>query len=114
MFWRFLTAIIVVFWAVMTGLIIRDIYFPDHSRFAVVPVSMVFDLFLSEAVAFNNTLHLYHLDEKIGHASFTIRKVSEDAEEPLYAFLATGSVRTPREKDKVKASFKLSGVKGVR
>ena len=48
MFWRFLTAIIIVFWAVMTGLMIRDVYFPDHSRFAVVPVSMVFDLFLSE------------------------------------------------------------------
>jgi hypothetical protein len=109
MFWRFLTAIIVLFWAVMTGLIIRDTYFPDHSRFAAVPVSMVFDLFLSEAAAFNNTLHLYHLDEKIGHASFVIREVSDDVEEPLYAFLATGSVSVPVEKQKVNATFRLGG-----
>ncbi|TDU63199.1 hypothetical protein EI77_04407 [Prosthecobacter fusiformis] len=95
MLWRILSAVVVLFWAVMTGLIIRDTYFPDHSRFAVVPPKFVFDLFLTEAAAFNNTLHLYHEKEKIGHTTFTIRRdgnVEEDEEAPVYAVLASGSM----------------------
>ena len=96
MFWRLITAMVVLFWAVMTGLVIRDTYFPDHSRFAVVPVRFVFDLFLSEAVAFNNTLHLYQGQEKIGHTTFALRRMDEKAEqEPIYAIAANGSVAVP-------------------
>lgn len=109
MLWRFLTAIIVLFWAVMTGLIIRDTYFPDHSRFAQVPVSLVFDLFLAEAAAFNNTLQLYHRDEKIGHTSFTIRKISQDEEEPVYGLLASGTVRVPTDAGVMNVSVSLTG-----
>lgn len=113
MLWRILSAVIVLFWAVMTGLIIRDTYFPDQSRFAVVPPRFVFDLFLAEAAAFNNTLHLYHDDARIGHTSFTIRKDGSDAvdddfdfdsdaesdagiqEGSLYALMASGTVHFP-------------------
>lgn len=110
MLWRFISAFIIVFWAVMTGLLIRDTYFPDHSRFAEVPVSHVFDLFLTEAAAFNNTLHLLHGDQKMGHASFTIRKVSdESAAEPEYAVLVHGLVEIPSESGKVNASFMMEG-----
>ncbi|SKA92600.1 hypothetical protein SAMN02745166_01917 [Prosthecobacter debontii] len=96
MLWRILSALIVLFWAMMTGLIIRDTYFPDYSRFAVVPPRFVFDLFLSEAAAFNNTLHLYHEKERIGHTTFTIRKDGgEDQVQVLYALLASGMVTFP-------------------
>lgn len=101
MLWRFLTVVIVLFWAVMTGLIIRDTYFPDQSRFAVVPPRFVFDLFLAEAAAFNNTLHLYHEKERIGHTTFTIRRDGEEeaeAEGPLvYTVLAAGTVELKQE-----------------
>jgi hypothetical protein len=110
MLWRALSAIIVLFWAVMTGLLIRDTYFPDHSRFAEVPVRHVLDLFLTEAAAFNNTLHLLHGQEKIGHASFTIRKVSDESVAvPEYAVLIHGVVDVPSEEGKVKANFMLAG-----
>lgn len=110
MVWRIFTAIIVLFWAVMTGLLIRDTYYPDHSRYAEVPVSHVLDLFLTEAAAFNNTLHLLHGDQKTGHASFTIRKVSEEsAEVPEYAVLVHGVVEIPTEAGRVNANFMLAG-----
>ena len=92
MLWRILSAVILLFWAIMTGLIIRDTYFPDHSRFAVVPPRFVFDLFLTEAAAFNNNLHLYHEKEKIGHTTFTIRRDGSDDAPPVYAVMASGSL----------------------
>jgi len=109
MFWRILSGVILLFWAVMTGLLIRDTYFPDHSRFAVVPVQMIFDLFLKDAAAFNNTLHIYHGKEKIGHASFNIRLLEEAAGEPVYGILANGSVNVPTEVGSVNAVFSLNG-----
>ena len=109
MFWRLLTFLILLFWAVMTGLIIRDSYFPDHSRFAVVPVHMVFDLFLTEAAAFNNNLDLYQDKTKLGHTTFTIKKLSDDAVSPIYALLVNGSVQVPLEKKSVTASYNLFG-----
>jgi len=108
MFWRLLSAIIVLFWAVMTGLIIRDAYFPDHSRFAEVPVHFVFDLFLDEAAAFNNTLHLYQGQEKMGHATFALRRL-EGNEEPIYALAANGSITVPAAKEKADVGFRVSG-----
>jgi hypothetical protein len=109
MFWRILSTVILLFWAVMTGLIIRDSYFPDHSRFAVVPVRRVFDLFLNEAAAFNNTLDLYHEQEKRGHITFTIKKHDEKAEVPVYALLVNGGLQIPAEKESVQASFSAVG-----
>jgi hypothetical protein len=110
MFWRLITAMVVLFWAVMTGLVIRDTYFPDYSRFAVVPVHFVFDLFLSEAAAFNNTLHLYQGREKIGHTTFALRRLDEKAEqEPIYAIAANGSVAVPGTAEKTEFGFRLNG-----
>lgn len=109
MVWRILSAVIVLFWAVMTGLIIRDTYFPDHSRFTVVPPRFVFDLFLSEAASFNNALHLYHHEERIGYTTFSIRRENKE-DPPVYAILASGSLTLPgaaHPGDDV--SYRLSG-----
>jgi len=105
MFWRIFTAFILVFWAVMTGLLIRESYYPDDSRFAEVPVRMVFDLFLTEAVAFNHALDVYHHKEKLGHTAFMMKKLSKDKEGVSYALLANGSIKIPTETVPVQANF---------
>lgn len=111
MFWRLISALVVLFWTVMTGLIIRDTYFPDHSRFAEVPVRLVFDLFLSEAAAFNNTLHLYQGQEKIGHTGFALRMDENRGAEagPLYALVAHGAVTVAGERGKMDVGFRMNG-----
>lgn len=73
MFWRIISALAVLFWAVMTGLLIRDTYFPEESRFAEVPPAFVFDLFLNHRET-ATTLQLRKDDDRIGHATVTIRK----------------------------------------
>eukprot|EP01031_Cornospumella_fuschlensis_P007890 gene7890-9753_t len=75
----------------MTGLVIRDAYFPDSSRFAEVPPRMVFDQFLSQAGVFNNQLHLYHERDRIGHAHFAINFLKDLPGPPVYALIASGS-----------------------
>lgn len=107
MFWRISIAFILVFWAVMTGLMIRDTYYPNDTRFVEVPVRLVFDLFLAEAVALNHTLDVYHETLKIGHAAFTIQPGSDDENVSSYAILVNGSVQIPTETATVNANFNL-------
>ena len=97
MVWRSISAAIVLFWAVMTGLIIRDAYFPDSSRFAEVPPKFVFELFLNQAAAFNNSLHLYHEKEKTGHATFSLRRLPDKEGSPIYGLRSNGSFSSPGE-----------------
>lgn len=91
MIWRAAAAFVVLFWAVMTGLLLRDVYFPDESRFAEVPPKYVFDLFLKQAEVTANTLHLYHRDQKIGHASLSIAS-GRDEDRRTYQWLLRGVV----------------------
>lgn len=95
MLWRILTSIIVLFWAVMTGLLLRDTYFPAESQFADVPPRYVFDLFLREAATFNNTLLLFHDKEKLGYADVHIRRMDDHQEIPVYGVAARGRVQPP-------------------
>ena len=92
MFWRFISVLIVVFWAVMTALLVREAYFPEESRFAAVPPGRVLDLFL-EHQNLLNTLHLFHEKQRIGHASFSVRQRARASEGPLvYELQATGLI----------------------
>jgi hypothetical protein len=91
MFWRVCSALVVLFWAVMTGLLLRDTYFPEESRFTGVAPRMVWDLFLNQSEHFNTTLHLYQDKERIGHASFQVTR-SHGEGEPVYELFATGVV----------------------
>lgn len=111
---RATTAAIILFWAVMSGLLLRDTYFPDHSRFAEVPPRLVFDLFLADATAFNNTLHLYKDGARLGHATFTARRADAQDASPAYSLSITGAVELrelPRHEDgrPAEASFRLRG-----
>lgn len=90
MIWRAAAVLVVVFWTVMSGLLLRDVYFPEASRFAIIPPRVVVDLFLRQSDAFGSTLHLYHQREKIGHASFQITRRSKAGEQPVYDVLLRG------------------------
>jgi hypothetical protein len=92
MMWRSISAAIVLFWAVMTGLIIRDAYFPDSSRFAEVPPRMVFELFLSQSASFNNQLHLYRNRERLGQAHISVHREREESGGVVYELVANGYV----------------------
>lgn len=114
MLWRILSVAILMFWAVMTGLIIRDSYFPNQSSFRAVPPRQVFDLFLTNAAAFNNSLQLFHGNEKLGHTSFTIRKDSqaEAGSLPVYTLLASGALEMktgPSQIEVLDVNFRLNG-----
>ncbi len=98
MFWKALVAVIVLFWAVMTGLLLRDVYFPDQARFAEVPPRFVLELFMEQSSAFNNVLHLYHEGEKKGQASFRIRRAT-DGKEAIYDLLFMGSLQKDEAKN---------------
>lgn len=96
MLWRATTAILILFWAVMTGLLLRNVYFPDHSMLAEVPPRLVLDLFLNQASMHSNTLHVYHQQTKLGHANFHVVKAPKPGREelPLYRLTASGGVDT--------------------
>lgn len=92
MFWRTISALGILFWAVMTGLLIRDTYFPEESRFAEVPPKLVFDLFLHHRDS-ASTLLLYKDDQKLGHSTFIVRKQPNNDPGPtLYDLQASGMV----------------------
>jgi hypothetical protein len=110
MLWRILTVVVVLFWALMTGLLLRDTYFPDASRFAEVPPKYVFDLFLKEAASFHNTLNLYHEKEKIGDANFQVRREADVAgQPPVYTVMVTGSVQPKSSPHDKRVTWRLSG-----
>jgi hypothetical protein len=93
MLWKVLTAVLLLFWSVMTGLLMRTVYFPEQSVLAEVPVRMVLDLFLNQAVTHSNTLHLYHQEKRLGHASFHVIRSGKEVEEaPLYRMTVSGGL----------------------
>ncbi len=110
MIWRAAAAMAVLFWAVMTGLLIRDVYFPDESRFAEVPPRFVFDLFLKQSHFNQNSLHLYHLKNKIGNANLQIaERLDAKARQPYYGIIANGTVDGDSAGDPLKATWNLNG-----
>jgi hypothetical protein len=92
MFWRIIGALVVMFWAVMAGLLVRDAYFPGESVFASVPPRRVLDLFLDHR-SLLSTLHLFKEKEKIGHASFTVDVTDTLEDVPrLYELQGSGMI----------------------
>jgi hypothetical protein len=92
MFWRVVSSLGVLFWAVMTGLLIRDTYFPEASRFSEVPPRMVIDLFLAHP-DFGKSLDVFHEKERVGHASVSIRRETEpDARPSVHELRVTGQL----------------------
>lgn len=71
---RVFMVFVLAFWLVMTALLIRYTYYPEGSQFAEVPPRVVLKLFLDQGSK-NNTMHIYHFDKKIGHASVDSRSL---------------------------------------
>ena len=92
MIWRVAGVLAVLFWAVMSGLLVRDVYFPEASRFAIVPPKMVMDLFLRQSETFGTTLHLYHQREKMGHANLQVSRRIKPSHQTVYDLIAHGAV----------------------
>ena len=92
MIWRVVAVLAVLFWAVMSGLLIRDVYFPEASRFAELPPKVVVDRFLQHSETFGSSLHLYHHREKIGHATFQVSRRIKPNHATVYDILARGIV----------------------
>jgi hypothetical protein len=103
MIWRLAAVLAVIFWAVMSGLLVRDIYFPEASRFAIVPPKMVMDLFLRQSETFGCTLHLYHQREKIGHANLQVNRRIKQDHLTVYDLIAHGSVEEVAPEDEVRS-----------
>ncbi|MBB5034454.1 hypothetical protein [Prosthecobacter vanneervenii] len=97
MLWRVVAVLTVMFWSVMSGLLVRDSYFPEESRFAVVPPKMVFDLFLRQSENFGCTLHLYHQKEKVGHANLQVARRIKPNHQTVYDIISHGSVEQESE-----------------
>jgi hypothetical protein len=95
MFWRVVSIGVVVFWAVMTGLLIRASYFPGQSLLSEVPPRVVLDLFLKQAMTSGSTLHFFNKQEKIGHANFYAARTDSGSDAPVYRLRASGSLEAP-------------------
>ncbi len=88
---RALSLSIIAFWLVMTVLLVRSVYFPDGSAFAEVPAQKILKLFMDQGSALN-TMHLYHGDKKIGHASLNAHRFDPKNDGLDYLFSASGSL----------------------
>ncbi len=100
MIWRAAAILAVLFWAVMSGLLIRDVYFPEASSFAEVPPKVVVDRFLRQSDTFGSSLHLYHHREKIGHATFQVSRRIKPNHAVAYDILARGIVEHQEDDDR--------------
>ena len=85
--WRILSIFIVLFWCVMTGLLIRVTYFPYGTSFVEVPPRLVLRLFLEQGSTVN-TLHLYHRERKIGGAAVSARRLHNGGENDFVLMMA--------------------------
>jgi hypothetical protein len=114
MIWRFAAALVMLFWAVMTGLLLREVYFPAESRFAEVPARMVLDLFLEQAQIQQGMLHLYHEQEKIGHAMLQVTAHDQAGKRHSYDLTTRGVVeRTQKGGARVNATWEVRGLLDV-
>ena len=71
MLWRLASALILIFWAVMTTLLVRHTYFPAEAEFAPVPMSLLMQRFASTAMP-SNTLQLRQGKTLLGNATLAI------------------------------------------
>lgn len=92
MFWRLVSIVGILFWAVMAGLLVRDTYFPEESRFAEVPPKMVLDMFLTHRGSTSSML-LYRDDTKLGHANVSVGKESaQPGQAPFFRLRGSGLI----------------------
>lgn len=94
MLWKSVTALIVLFWAVMTMLLVRHTYFPDDGVLSEVPVAQVLQRVVQNRQPMRNTLQLLQGTKRIGHADLSISEWREplDPKPQGWAWQAGGMV----------------------
>ena len=94
MLWKSVSALIVLFWAVMTVLLVRHTYYPDEGLLSEVPVESVLKRVVHNRQPMRNTLQLLQGNQRIGHADLSISEWREPLEsKPLgWAWQAGGMV----------------------
>lgn len=91
---RLFAATLWAFWALMTGWLVRDTYFPPAESHQEIPPGQVFDRFLEQADAFNTTLQIYQGQDVAGHAVVSVQSREQNGE-ARHALVATGTVAPP-------------------
>ena len=94
MLWKSVSALIVLFWAVMTVLLVRHTYFPDDGVLSEMPVNQVLQRVVQNRQPMRNTLQLLQNNRRIGHADLSISEW-RSAQEPKpqgWAWQAGGMV----------------------
>lgn len=93
MLWRFLATLVVIFWLVMAGLLMRVTYYPEGFQFAQMPPGAVLKLFLDRGAS-GKQLHLYHGEKKIGHVTLDLRRMQPALDSDDFTLLVSGMLET--------------------
>ena len=80
MLWKSVTALTVLFWAVMAVLLVRHTYFRDDGLLSEVPVESVLRRAVQNRQPMRNTLQLLQGDKRIGHADVGVSEWREPLE----------------------------------
>ncbi len=97
MLWRLATALILLFWAVMTGLLIQRTYFPKESEHRPVPVKLV--LARHAAAHVSGTLKLLQGSQGRGNATFMLADYPMKGPHKGYTWQIGGLVNDPEIDD---------------
>ena len=113
--WRTLSLVIIGFWAVMTSLLVRYVWFPEGTRFSEVPPSVVLREFLEQSSELNtaSTLYIYRGDRKIGEAH--LRCIRTPPKGPDFMLFFEGRLNqgaVPFAEERVGWSLKLKLLNG--
>lgn len=93
MWYRFIGPAILIFWAVMTFLLVRTVYFPEFNRLPKVDPRHVLDLFFDHEEV--TELFVYRDDEVVGNIMLTSRDGGRDDGSVKLAFTAGGAIEMP-------------------
>lgn len=93
MLWRLTTALILLFWAVMTVLLVRRTYFPTEAEHAVVPVKLVMQRHAANHAP-GGTLTLMQGDRACGNATFMLTDYPATGERKGYTWQVGGALNS--------------------
>ncbi|MDB6074734.1 MAG: hypothetical protein JWO89_2374 [Verrucomicrobiaceae bacterium] len=111
MLWRIATGLIVLFWAVMTVLLVRHTYFPTEAEFAVIPVKMLMERYAKNP-NLSNTLQLMQGGQKCGNVTLVLIewKDQQTGAHKGYTLQAGGMVeQEPRATPESRVTWSFSG-----
>lgn len=94
MLWKCVTALIILFWAVMTTVLVRHTYFPDEIKLTAIPATKLLEIAAQHRNITRSTLTLMHQGKPSGLADLAISEWREPMEAVRrgFHFQAGGSI----------------------